>query len=113
MTGTTDPIAPQTWVAIDVAKGMNVAVIERADGQQQRLRFTHCREDYDRFVDLLRQLPAPCRIAVEPTADYHRTLAFCLVNTGFDVVFVSSVAGARLREATYTHGTRMTRRTPR
>jgi hypothetical protein len=29
MTSTTDPIAPQSWVAIDVAKGMNVAVIER------------------------------------------------------------------------------------
>jgi transposase len=101
MASTTDPNAPQTWVAIDVAKGVNVALIERPGGEQHRLRFVHCREDYDRLVDLLRQLPAPCRIALEPTADYHRTLAFCLVSRGFDVVFVSSVAGARLREAAY------------
>jgi transposase len=88
-------------VAIDVAKGVNVALVERAGGQQHRLRFAHCREDYDRLIDFLRQLPGPCRIALEPTADYHRTLAFCLVSRGFDVVFVSSVAGARLREAAY------------
>lgn len=38
---------------------------------------------------------------MEPTADYHRTLAFFLLQQGFEVVFVSSVAGARFREATY------------
>jgi transposase len=43
----------------------------------------------------------PCRIALEPTADYHRTVAFRLVSEGFDVVLVSSVAGARLREAVF------------
>jgi transposase len=101
MASTTDPIAPQTWVAIDVAKRVNVAFIERVDGRQHRLRFAHCCEDYDRLVGFLRELPAPCRIALEPTADYHRTLAFCLLSRGFDVVFVSSVAGARLREAAY------------
>lgn len=96
-----DPIAPLTWVAIDVAKGMNVALVERSDGRQHRLRFAHCREDYDRFAGFLHQLPSPCRVAVEPTADYHRTLAFFLLKQGFDVVFVSSLAGARLREATF------------
>jgi transposase len=101
MADTSDPSAPQTWVAIDVAKGSNVALIERPDGQQHRYRFTHCRDDYDRLLKLLRELPAPCRIALEPTADYHRTLAFCLLNQGFEVVFVSSVAGARMREAAY------------
>jgi transposase len=101
MASTTDPIAPKTWVAIDVAKGMNVALIEHSDGKQQRLRITHCREDYDRLVDLLGRLPAPCRVAIEPTADYHRTLAFCLLQNGIGVVFVSSVACARLREAAF------------
>jgi transposase len=96
-----DPIAPRSWVAIDVAKNMNVAVIDRLEGQLARLRFMHCREDYDRLVDRLRQLPAPCRIGLEPTADYHRTLVFYLLNQGFEVVFVSSLAGARLREAAY------------
>lgn len=101
MASETDPIAPRTWVAIDIAKGINVALVEHADGRQQRFRFVHKRDDYDRLVAFLRECTAPCRIALEPTADYHRTIAFRLVSEGFDVVLVSSVAGARLREAVF------------
>ena len=101
MASETDPIAPRTWVAIDIAKGVNVALLEHSDGQQQRFRFVHQRDDYDRLVLFLRGCPGPCRIAIEPTADYHRTIAFRLVSEGFDVVLVSSVAGARLREAVF------------
>jgi transposase len=88
-------------VAVDVAKGWNVALIEQADGRRQRFRFTHSRLDYDNLVALLRAAPGPCRIGLEPTADYHRTLAYRLVAEGFEVVLVSSVAGARLREAVF------------
>jgi len=101
MTSTTDAIAPQTWVAIDIAKGWNVALIDRGTGQAQQFRFTHCLEEYNRLIALLRSCPAPCRIALEPTADYHRPLAYRLVCEGFDLVLVSSVAGARLREAVF------------
>jgi transposase len=96
-----DPIAPRTWVAIDIAKGVNVALVEHADGRQQRFRFVHQRDDYDRLVAFLKSCAKPCRIALEPTADYHRTIAFRLVSEGFDLVLVSSVAGARLREAVF------------
>ena len=101
MASETDPIAPRTWVAIDIAKGVNVALVEHSGGQQQRFRFVHQRDDYDRLVLFLRGCPGPWRIAIEPTADYHRTIAFRLVSEGFDVVLVSSVAGARLREAVF------------
>lgn len=101
MASMTDPNAPRTWVAIDVAKGFNVALIEQDDGRQQRFRFVHSADDYDRLVDFLRSAATPCRIALEPTADYHRTLAYRLVSEGFDLVLVSSVAGARLREAVF------------
>jgi|SRR5665213_829122 len=96
-----DPIAPRTWVAIDIAKGVNVALVEHADGRQQRFRFVHQRDDYDRLVAFLKSCAEPRRIALEPTADYHRTVAFRLVSEGFDLVLVSSVAGARLREALF------------
>ena len=99
MAGNNNPGAPRTWVAIDIAKGWNVALVEHADGRQQRFRFRHSREDYDGLVGLLRAAGGPCRVAIEPTADYHRTLAYRLVSEGFDLVLVSSVAGARLREA--------------
>ena len=101
MASNTDPSAPRTWVAIDVAKGLNVALVELDDGRQHRFRFVHRLDDYDRLVAFLRSVPAPCRVALEPTADYHRTLAYRLVSEGFDLVLVSSVAGARLREAVF------------
>jgi transposase len=101
MASETDPIAPLTWVAIDIAKGINVALVEHADGRQQRFRFAHQRDEYDRLVAFLRTCSLPCRVALEPTADYHRTIAYRLISEGFEVVFVSSVAGARLREALF------------
>lgn len=101
MTSDTDSIAPLTWVAIDIAKGVNVALVEHIGGRSQRLRFRHHRDDYDRLVGFLRTCPSPCRIALEPTADYHRTLAYRLISEGFEVALVSSVAGARLREAVF------------
>ena len=101
MASSTDPSAPRTWVAIDIAKGFNVALVEHPDGRQQRFRFAHTLQDYDRLVAFLRGATGPSRIAFEPTADYHRTLGYRLVSEGFDVVMVSSVAGARLREAIF------------
>jgi transposase len=101
MASLTDAIAPGTWVAIDIAKGINVALVEHADGRQQRFRFSHERSDYDRLVEYLRGCAQPCRVALEPTADYHRTIAYRLISEGFDLVLVSSVAGARLREAVF------------
>lgn len=101
MASTINPIPPQSWVAIDVAKSMNVVLTEDPGGHQHRFRFSHCREDYERTAAFLRRLPSPCRIGLEPTADYHRTLAYYLIQQGFEVVLVSSVAGARIREATF------------
>jgi transposase len=88
-------------VAIDIAKYSNAVLVEHPDGRQQRFRFAHCLADYDRLVGLLHSLCLPCRIAFEPTADFHRTLGFRLLKEGFEVYLVSSVAGARLREAMF------------
>lgn len=101
MASRSDPIAPRTWVAIDIAKGVNVALVEHSDGRRQRFRFVHQRDDYDRLVTFLEGCLAPCRVAMEPTGDYHRTIAYRLLSEGFEVVLVSSVAGARLREAVF------------
>jgi hypothetical protein len=55
-------------------------------------------EDYDCLVGFLRRLPAAARVALEPTSDFHRTLAHRPLREGFSVVSVSSAAGARDRE---------------
>jgi hypothetical protein len=68
MASNIDPNAPRTWVAIDIAKGSNVALVEHDDGRQQRFRFAHNLQDYDRLVAFLRDTGGPCRIAFEPTA---------------------------------------------
>ena len=58
-------------------------------------------EDYARSVTFLRTLPATVRVALEPTGNFHRTLAFHLITAGISVVSVLSVAGARYREAMF------------
>src|SRR5439155_10948348 len=86
-------------VAIDVAKRWNAALIEYPDGKRQRFQFQHTCDDYDRLIKLLRGSGFACRVAFEPTGDFHRTLAYRLLQEGFNVCQVSAVAGARYRDA--------------
>jgi len=101
MTTHADTTSAATWVAIDIAKHHHAVLIETPDGKHQRFRMASTLQDHQRLVDLLRTLPAPTRVAMEPTGDYHRTLAYRLLREGFDVCLVSSVAGARYREAMF------------
>ncbi len=45
--------------------------------------------------------PVRCRLAWEPTGDYHRPIAYRLLAQGFQVVSISSLAVARFREARF------------
>lgn len=101
MTAQSNATPAATWVAIDIAKRHHAVLIETPDGKQQRFRMASSMEDHSRLVALLHGLPQPVRIAMEPTGDCHRTLAFRLLTEGFDVCLVSSVAGARYREALF------------
>ncbi len=88
-------------LAIDVAKAWNVALMETPDGRHQRFRVANNRSDHDRLAQLLKSQGVQCRIALEPTGNYHRPLAHRLLSEGFEVYLVSSVAAARFREAMY------------
>ncbi len=90
-----------TWVAIDIAKRSHAVLIEAPDGRQRSFRMNSTQADHQRLVDLLHTCPEPVRVALEPTGDCHRTLAYRLLNEGFEVCLVSSVAGARYREAMF------------
>lgn len=95
-------LTSQTWlVAIDIGKSFHAVLVEAADGRRQHFRMANSVEDYDRLVAFLRALLGTVRIALEPTGDFHRTLAHRLLREGFPVVSVSSVAGARYREAMF------------
>jgi len=87
-------------VAIDIAKLRNEILIELPEARRRRrLTVSNCRQEHDRFVAELRALARPVLIGLEPTGHYHRPLAWRLVQAGFDVRLVSSVALARTREA--------------
>lgn len=96
-----DATPARTWVAIDIAKHYHAVLIEMPDRKQQRLRMASTLADHQRLVELLKTMPSPVRIALEPTGDCHRTLAHRLVSEGFEVCMVSSIAGARYREAVF------------
>src|SRR3954462_9913763 len=84
-------------VAIDIGKTRNEVLIE-IPGQARRRRLTvlNTRAEYDRLIDLLSGLGQPVTCAFEATVNYHRPLAWCLLQAGFAVRLISSlVPGAR------------------
>jgi len=90
-----------TWIAIDIAKKWNIVLVEEPDGKQRHFKVANTKSDHDRFVAFLDQQPNLCKIAMEPTGDYHRPLGYRLLTAGLEVVFVSSLAVARVREALF------------
>ena len=95
------PTPPATvLVAIDIAKLRNEVLIEVPGGRRRRrMTVTNTRAEHDRLVAELHALGRPVTVGLEPTGHYHRPLAWRLVQAGFDVRLVSSVALARTREA--------------
>jgi transposase len=87
-------------VAIDVAKHRNEVLIEEP-GRTRRRRMTvlNAKSDHDRFVDALGRYQFPVIAGFEATGNYHRPLAYRLLDTGIDVRLISSLALARTREA--------------
>lgn len=87
-------------VAIDVSKLRNDVLIEvPGKTRRRRLVVLNTRSEHDRFVDLLRGLGKPVIAGFEATGNYHRPLAFRLLEEGIALRLVSSVAVARTREA--------------
>ena len=87
-------------VAIDVAKARNEVLIEAANHRRRRrLTVLNNRIEHDRFVGTLAGYNRPVICAFEATGNYHRPLAWRLIEAGFEARLVSSMALARTREA--------------
>jgi transposase len=93
--------ATANLVAIDVAKDWNVVLVRDLAGNRRHFKVANRLADHDQFVAFLKALGGPVRAGLEPTGDYHRPLAYRLLKEGFDVVSISSIALARVREARY------------
>ncbi len=87
-------------VAIDIAKHRNEVLIE-TPGRKRRRRMTvlNSRADHDRLIEVLTAGDGPIVVGFEATGNYHRALAWRLLEAGFDVRLISSVSMARTREA--------------
>lgn len=92
--------AEAVLVAIDVSKLRNDVLIEMpGHARRRRLTVPNTRAEHDRLIDVLRGLGQPVIAGFEATGNYHRPLAFRLLEAGFTLRLVSSVALARTREA--------------
>ena len=98
---TTRQLTPTTGVlvAIDIAKARNEVLVEVPGQRRRRLTVLNTRPEHDRLITLLSGLGQPVTCAFEATGNYHRPLAWRLLEAGFAVRLVSSLALARTREA--------------
>ena len=87
-------------VAIDVAKARNEVLIEvPGSSRRRRVSVLNTRGEYDRLIALLSELGQPVTCGFEATGNYHRPIAWRLLQAGFAVRLISSVGLARTREA--------------
>ena len=88
-------------VAIDIAKKSHDAHIKFSDGKTLQMKFENTRAGYERLWNICKANDNKVRVGFEPTADYHRNLAYWLQQQGAEVHLVSSLSCARAREMLY------------
>lgn len=99
MTDANSSAPARILVAIDIAKAKHDVLVELPTGKRKKMIVRNQLSDFRQLAAYLTSQAGECEIALEPTADYHRNLAYYLKTQGFDVRSVSSIAVARTREA--------------
>lgn len=102
VTGKHHPTPDYLLVGIDVAKRFHEVLIQWPNRRSQTYKVPNSAPAYRRLIDFLARQEAPVRVGLEPTADFHRPIAFALAQAGFEVHLASSLACARVREALFT-----------
>ncbi len=88
----------QTVIAIDIAKQSHDALISWPSGKTRAVKITNSLAGYQRLIDVAGVSPESISVGFEPTADYHRNIAYWLQAQGVCCYLVSSLACARARE---------------
>jgi transposase len=101
MTDKTESTTAGLLVAIDVAKRFHDVLVRWPEGRTKFFKVANTREEHMSLCCFLASHQLPVTIALEPTADFHRPIAFVLADAGFNVHLASSLACARVREALY------------
>lgn len=99
MTMNNDIGKTSTLVAIDIAKDRHEVLIQLPSRKRYRMSMTNDRLEHDRLIQHLTDLGGCVDVGFEATGNYHRAIAWRLVDAGLNVHLISSVALARTREA--------------
>ncbi len=99
MTNQDDICKTSTLVAIDISMQRHEVLVQPPGRKRYRMSITNDRVDHDRLIQHLRDIGGSVDIAFEATGNYHRALAWRLIDAGFNTHLISSVALARTREA--------------
>jgi transposase len=86
-----------TVVAIDIAKKSHDVLIRWPFGKRKTLKISNTLADYARLIVTAGD-KYPIVAGFEPTADYHRNIAYWLSKQGVECRLVSSLASARARD---------------
>ena len=102
MTAAFLPSPEHLLVAIDIAKRLHDVLVRWPDGRERAFKIQSTLDEHEALCTFLTSHNLPVIAALEPTADFHRTLAWRLSEAGIEVHLASSLAGARVQEALYT-----------
>jgi transposase len=90
--------ANSVLIAIDIAKKTHDAVLAWPSGKTRSVKIANTLEGYKRLLSITGCEPNLVHIAFEPTADYHRNIAYWFHAQGACCHLVSSLSCARARE---------------
>ena len=76
MTTTISTISAPVFVAIYISKLKHDVLVKDSDGKTNSFKVAHNFSDFDKFCRYLASLNSKCHVALEPTADYHRLIAW-------------------------------------
>lgn len=90
-------------VGVDVAKRKHDALIQWPDGRRKAVRIESSSDGFGQLFSILNRNrnDRVVRCAFEPTADYHRTMAYWLGQRDVEMHLASSLSCARAREMLY------------
>lgn len=94
-TQSTKPIA---LVALDIAKNKHDVQVLLPSGKRLSMTVANSLEGYQLLLDRCQPDRFQVHVAFEPTADYHRNIAYWLATHGCQCFLVSSLSSARARE---------------
>jgi transposase len=99
MIDTTNDTTSRVLIAIDIAKHNHDLIIRIPEGRKIRMRIPNTLDGYKKLKEQLMPFPMETVLCgFEPTADYHRNIAFWLGQQGAEMRLISSLACARARE---------------